>query len=124
MNGALAVYHLANANTATPSIAGGTGAGASPSVAVTGSDIAGKISITTGISPSGSNTTIATVTFNVPYTASPYVILTPADGTTALLSGTTMVYIGAATSTGFVLTSGTAALAASTSYSFYYHVIQ
>ncbi len=124
MDGNLSLYHLSNSNTSAPSIAGGTGAGTSPSVAITGSDIAGKITITTGTTPSGSNTTIASVTFNIPYAASPYVILTPADANTALLSGVTMVYVGTISTTGFVITSGTTALAASTGYSFYYHVIQ
>jgi hypothetical protein len=49
--------------------------------------------------------------------------LTPANSATALLSGATMVYAGGISTTVWTITSGTAALVATTVYQWYYQVL-
>jgi len=110
-----------------PSIAAGTGAGTSPTVASMGgsTDLSGVINVTTGTSPAAS-ANLVTVTYAVAYAAKPRVILEPANAAAAALSGTGQVFVSDSLSspTGFVVVTGSAALAASTQYFFYYHAIQ
>lgn len=112
-------------NGLAPAIAAGTGAGTSPTISISGSDMAGTITLTTGTLPTLS-ATIATITYNVPYGIKPHVVLTPVNSNAALLSGVTMVYVNDASSSNsvFVLTAGTTALSAATAYTWYYQVIQ
>lgn len=112
-------------NGSTPGIAAGAGAGTSPTISISGSDMAATISLTTGTLPTLS-ATVATVTYNVAYGVKPKVILTPANNNAALLSGVTMVFVddGASSNSIFVLTAGTTALTAATTYLWYIHVIQ
>lgn len=105
--------HLYGGGTA-PAVAAGAGAGTTPTVALTGSDMAGKISITTGTLPTLS-ADVFTVTFNTAYASAPYVNFSPANAVTALLSGASMVYVTAATTT-FKFTAGTTPLTAATTY--------
>jgi hypothetical protein len=109
---------LASANNlivGTPTIAAGSGAGTSPTVSVTSNGKGLKVTITTGTG-STANATIATVTLAnaLPYT--PYPVFAPANSATASLSGGTMVYMTSTGSTNVTITSGTTALAASTTY--------
>lgn len=104
----------------TPTIAGGTGAGTSPTIAIAGKDTAGQITFTTGSSPA-INAAIVTVTFASAYASAPYVALTPANAAAAALSA--RPFPTSTTST-LVLMAGSTALAASTQYVFNYHVIQ
>jgi hypothetical protein len=110
-----------NQSTTPPTIAGGTGAGSGPTIAFNGGDQDGSISITTGTTPAGSNATIATFTFGVAFPNNAYVTLVPGNAITAALSGIGAVYT-VPTTTNFVLTSGTTALAGSTAYKWFYHV--
>lgn len=117
--------HLATTGT-TPGIAIGAGAGGTgASAAITGTDIAGYISVTLGLTPSASGT-VVTVTFANTYTTAPRMILiTPANTTAALLSGVNMVFVNQAgiTATTFAITAGTTALTTG-SPQWYYHVIR
>jgi len=114
--------HIASGGTA-PTIAAGAGAGTSPTVSITGTDTNGTISVTAGVTPSASGT-VVTITFNSAWgTAPKTVILTPANSATALLSGATMVYAGGISTTVWTITSGTAALVATTVYQWYYQVL-
>ncbi len=72
---------------AAPTIAANAGAGTSPTVSISGTDMSGTITVTTGTSPTA-NTAIATVTFNSAYTAAPRVAGNPGakNPTTAQLS--------------------------------------
>lgn len=108
----------------TPGIVAGTGAGTSPTVSVTGTDLAGKVTVTTGTLPTGTNATVATITYasSYAYPAGSYVVLYPANAITATLSGVSMVYVNGTTTT-FVITSGTTALTAASTYVWNYHVI-
>lgn len=122
--GNVSMRHLIG-NSSTPGIAAGTGAGSSPTIGITGSDLSGTITLTSGTLPTLS-ATVATVTYNAAYGSQPRVVLTPVNSNAALLSGVTMVYINDASSSAssFVLTAGTTALSAATIYVWYYQVVQ
>ena len=110
----------------TPTIAAGTGAGTSPTVSITGSDMAGWISVVAGTAPATS-ATIVTITFNVAYSTAPVCVsLTPANSTAAGLNATSMVFVNRAgiTTTTFAITSGTASLTGASTYEWYYSVLQ
>lgn len=106
----------------TPTIAAGTGAGTSPTIAIVGTDSAGRITITTGTSPVAA-ASIVTITFASAYSSAPYVALTPANANASALALTSRPF-PASTTSNFVLTAGSVALTASTQYVFNYHVIQ
>jgi len=113
-------------NTSTPGIAAGTGAGTGPTVSVTGTDLGGFISVTTGTAPTLS-ATVVTITFNVAYGTAPRCVsLTPANALTAALSGLGMVFVDQAgiTTTTFAITAGATALTGSVAYKWYYSCIQ
>lgn len=118
--GRFSSLHLIGNGTA-PSIAAGAGAGTSPTVSLTGHDTAGKISVTTGTLPTLS-ADVFTVTFNTGYASAPYVNFSPANAVTALLSGASMVYVTATTTT-FKFTAGTTPLTAATTYLWNYSVV-
>lgn len=114
-----AVTHLLSTAVAAPTIAAGSAAGTGPTVAVSGTDLAGTVSVTTGTSPGTG--TVATVTFNVAFGSAPRaVMLTPANAATA--AAVADWYAGTATTTTFVLGAGVA-LAASTAYVWNYLVV-
>lgn len=110
-------------SSSTPTASAGAGAGTSPgTITVTGSDLAGNISFTTGTLPTAA-AAVLTLTFNTAYGAAPHVVLYPANANTALLSGVTMTYVTSTTTT-FVINAGSTGLTASTAYSWEYHAIQ
>lgn len=103
-----------------PTIAAGPGAGTSPTVTVTGNDIAGLISITVGASPTA-NSIVATITFNTTLLSVPKaILLTPASGN----SGTTArIYVDQASTTTSVFVLKCGATVPSTGISAYYYLI-
>lgn len=119
-DGKALIYHAVG-NATVPTIAAGTGAGTSPTIAITGTDVAGKITITTGTLPTLS-ADVFTVTFQTAFATAPYVTFSPGNGNAAALNGLTMVYVTPATGT-FKFTAGATALAAATQYIWYYTVI-
>lgn len=108
-------------NSATPTIAAGTGAGTSPTLSISGTDQDGLITVTTGTTPSGTGAIIATITFSFPYANNVFISLTPANIITAALTGTTMIFPGTGSSN-FTLNSGTVALTGATGYAWFYHI--
>lgn len=119
--------HLASGGSA-PSIANGTVVGTSPGTpTVTGNDTAGYITVITGTSPATTaDGTVVTVTFSSAYKSAPRVILTPANSAAAAIT-TQRPYVARAdvSTTQFVLRKPSAtALGASTTYEFFYQVIQ
>lgn len=106
-----------------PTIAVGAGAGSGGSAAIssTATNLAGTVSITTGTIPVGS-ATLATITYNGSgFPNGSIVVISPANASTAALSGTSAV-IALGTTTTIVFTSGTVALGAGT-FSWNYIVI-
>ena len=89
----------------------GAGAGASPTIVVTGNDIGGKISVTTGNGPNAS-APIVTVNFISPFASPVYVTFSPGNANAAnLTSGIGKeVYISGTSTTDFVLAAPTTAL--------------
>jgi len=116
------ITHLRSTGTGA-AIAAGAGAGTGASGSVTGGDVAGKIDITLGTSPSTS-ATVVTITFNASYASAPTVILTPGNANAAALTGGNQVFVSSTSTTNFLVTSGSSGLSASTQYIWYYHVIQ
>lgn len=107
----------------TPSNTPGTGAGTGPTVTVTGDDMAGALSVLTGTGPSAS-ATVVTITFNAPYTAAPAgVCLQSSNTAAAALTGNAQVFVSSLTQNTWVLTVGSTNLAATTTYTWTYHVI-
>lgn len=109
----------------TPTLAAGTGAGTSPTLAIVGTDTAGKISVTTGTAPAAS-AVIVTMTFGTAFTSAPYCMVTPGNAATATLPSTAnkVPYVSATATTTMTFTQGSAALTASTAYVWFYHCIQ
>lgn len=112
-------HYVSNASHGTSTA--GAGAGTSPSVAWTGTDQVGSLSITIGSSPTGSNATIYTFNFGTAFPTGTYVTLTPGNNATAALTGATQVYVTSTTTT-FSLVSGASALTNAVTYLWYYHV--
>lgn len=102
-----------------PAIAAGTGAGTGPTVGVVGTPSGGTITVTTGTSPAASNATVATLTWPVTFPTGSAPVLSPANAAAAALSGATQAFMTGTTTTG-VLTGGSSALAASTTYAWNY----
>ncbi|MFM1775201.1 MAG: hypothetical protein RJA53_811 [Bacteroidota bacterium] len=110
-------------NSGALSIAASTGAGTSPSaVSVTGTDISGVVSLTTGTSPSV-NAVLATITYNTAFSTAPVVVITPANAATASLAAAQAVWVNI-TTTGFTINTNTTAVVSSTAYKWNYVVIQ
>lgn len=121
--------HIIGSSSA-PTIAAGTGAGTSPTVSISGTDMSGTISVTTGTSPTGSNAILATITFNVAYGAAPRVQIDAGNRNAQALAIGAIPLVpitgqtNGVTTTTFVIETGATALAASTSYIWSYFVIQ
>jgi hypothetical protein len=114
----VSMVHVGGSGSA-PTIAGGTGAGTSPTISIAGTDMGMNVTVLTGSSPAGSNATIATVTFATAFAATPTaIIMTPINPNAAALSGATNVAVPITSwsTTGFIIQSGTSALAATTTY--------
>jgi hypothetical protein len=108
-----------------PTMTTGAGAGTTPTVSVSGTDTNGVITVTTGTTP-GASATVVTLNFAMAFAATPKsVFLTPANSGAAALSGAEAVWAdaGILSVNGFTLNVGTAALAASTTYKWYYRVL-
>lgn len=121
--------HLIGNGTA-PTIAAGVGAGTSPTVSITGTDLGGYISVTTGTLPTLAGT-IATITFNSAYGVAPRCVQVSCanDAACALMGTVNIVYAPQAstTTTTFIIkqtATAVAALTAATAYTFYYQIIQ
>ena len=108
-------------NSATPTIAASTGAGTTPTISISGTDMSGVISIRPGTSPS-INAVLATITYNIGYSTAPVVVITPANAVTASLSSAQAVWINIGT-TNFTINTNSTALSGSI-YKWNYVVIQ
>lgn len=111
-----------------PTVAGGTGAGTSPTITLVGSDLGGVINVTTGTAAAASNAVLVTVTFANAFAVAPRaIILTPNSNATKILAVAVQAYIvnnsADVTTTTFVVRAGGTALADATAYSWTYAVI-
>jgi hypothetical protein len=110
-------HHLIGGSS-TPSHTLGTGAGTGASATVTGTDLAGQISVTTAGSPAAAATVI-TVTFANAYASAPYVVFSPVN----LPAASTNNISVSSTSAHFVFTS-TGILSSGQTYIYNYVVCQ
>jgi hypothetical protein len=99
-------------------LSGGVAACTAPSVTLTGNDIAGKISVTTGTG-CGTLGKIATVDYNQNYSTIPKVTLTPANVNAAGLTTFVTSNFGI-----FDVEVASGTISDTTVYEWYYHVIQ
>ena len=118
-SGSRAPNALAFQGPTAPTIAGGTGAGTGPTLAIIGSDREGKITITTGTGCAAS-ADVVTVTYGVPLPTAAYVNLTPANTAAAALNGNGQVYIATNNTTTFRIGVGSTQLADATQYIWHY----
>lgn len=109
----------------TPSIAGGAGAGSTPTVSITGTDMAGEITVTTDTDPTTSSV-FCTVTFATAFGTAPYVVFSPSNDNAALLIRTTDggLYVNSTTTTFTLNTNSSTPPSVEVEYKFHYHVIQ
>jgi hypothetical protein len=110
----------------TPSAVVGSAAGTGATVTVTGDDLGGVVSVTTGVGATA-NGLLARVTFAVAYAAAPDVVMiTPASQTTVLLPVTKQCYIDSivTTSARFDVFTNTTPLTDATTYRWFYLVKQ
>lgn len=120
----LTSFHLAG-NGTTPAIAAGGASGVSPTISITGTDMNGYITLTSGSATTTG--TVATITFATSYGTAPRcVILQAANINAAALSGSSLLYIDQSTGiTATTLTITTQrALTTSMTYQYYYQVIK
>lgn len=127
VSGTVKTAHLKGTGS-IPSINPGAGAGGSPTVSISGSDMAGVITVTTGGASPTFSAAIAVVTFNIVYGSVPKaVIISPANPLAARLTGSSKVVVDSATGLAvdsFTLSSNTNPLLNSSTYKFYYLVIE
>ncbi len=115
VTGLLQVDRIAG-TTSAPSISAGAAAGTTPTVSVTGTDLAGEIVITTGTGSVGDGT-LATITLNTAFANDCYPVLQAAD------SDSRAVTISIThSSTGFTIVAGAVGWATSTEYRWTYIV--
>ena len=114
--GNISLPHLIGNSTA-PTIAAGAGAGTIPTVSISGTDLAGTITVTTGTSPTAAGI-LATITFNTAYGSAPSVVFSDVNDNVGAVKVSS-------TTGAFVLTAKTGVtLAASTTYKYNYIVAQ
>lgn len=102
---------------AAPSVATGAAAGASPTATISGFNMSGVVSVTTGTAPAAS-ATLATVSFSSSLSVAPVgCSLTPRNAAAAALG----IFATAPTQTNWTIAADAAAPAASTTYAWYYH---
>ena len=120
----LTVKHIESQGT-TPSISPNTGAGGSPTISVTGTDLAGFVSLTSGTAPA-SGAIVFILTFNLQYSAAPRaVIVTGANALTQSITASWMVLQADIAAGSFTLkTQSGFSLTAATAYAWYYIVIK
>ena len=127
VNGDLTVKHIIG-KTGVPTIVSGSGAGTGATVSITGSNLAGTITLTTAGTPSP-NATIATISYNTVLTSVGYPLITPANLNSAALGitgSTKPVFADVATASNlsFILKSGTNGLTTGLTYRWFYHIMQ
>ena len=105
-------------NSTTPTIAAGTGAGSSPAVSITGTELSGVVTITAGSSPA-SNAVIATITLPVALPGTSNGPIISAGNANAI----GMAYVVQASTTTFTINSGATALTNTVQYKWNYQIL-
>lgn len=111
--GKLKAAHFLSSGAST--ITAGAGAGTTPTIAISGNDEGGQVTLTTGTTPTAS-AVVATITLANACPAATYPTLSAAGANSAALTGTSNVWAVGATASTWTINAGSAALAASTAY--------
>ena len=121
----VAIKHVKGSST-VPTMVLGAGAGTITSfVANTGSDLGGNVTFKSGSgSTNANNAVVLTISFNNPYATIPFVVITPANNTTASITAAQAVYVIANTNGFSIYSNSTALTAANNNYSWNYIVVQ
>jgi hypothetical protein len=121
----VSAQHFSGLTSSAPAAAAGTGSGTGPALALNSNsnDLSGYFSVTTGSSPAA-NATVATLTFGTAYATLAKCSLWPANAAAAALTGAGQTYVPVGSNTAFSISSGAAALAAATLYTWGYTCTQ
>lgn len=113
-----------NSQFSTPNIVGNstTPFTSSLGVSITGTSVGGLITLNTSTGASTGMVVSATYPLSGVYPNGSYIVLTPANAATALLSGASMVYANG-TTTGFTITAGSTPLTLPTIYQWNYIIV-
>lgn len=103
----------------------GTGAGTGATYAISGTDLGGYISVTTGTG-CATDATVITLTFGLSFQSAPHILLIPGDKLTQNLAKGQEAFIDATaiSTTTFVIMSNGTALADATTYRWQYVIVQ
>jgi hypothetical protein len=119
------INHIKGSGSPTGVLGLGSNGGTGETFTIDGSDVGGNISVTTGNANSAANASVIDVTFATAYATAPRaVLITPANATTKALAIANQCLVTTISTTGFTITSGTTRLVLSTTYKWYYMVIQ
>lgn len=118
-NAAARRRQIIDADTTAPSITAGAGAGTAPTIALAGGPNSGRITLTTGTSPT-LNGVIATVAYANAFPADSFVVFSPANDNAAATFK--QAYVNGNAS-GFTVTNGSLALGAGTVYIWNFHIL-
>jgi hypothetical protein len=125
-NGSLKAQHFLSRG--APGVASAGGAGTGPTVSlIAGTDTSGLIQVLTGTAPAAS-TAVVIFTYNQSFGAAGQgrPVLTPGNALAAALSGTSQVVVDSAQNdqNSWRIMAGSVALAATSTYKWWYHVLQ
>jgi hypothetical protein len=111
--GTTSTKHLAG-GTSAPTIATGSADGTGPTASIAGTDLAGQITVNTGTAPAATGV-VATVTFNMAFTSTPYCVVFAGNSAAGKTGGTaySTYYISTSTTTFTLNLIGTAMTASS-----------
>ena len=105
-----------------PAATGGSGAGANPTIVITGNDCEGLIDLTTDVG-TNSNAAIVTLTFNTAFAHAPAIVVTAANDNAGSYNFNAWYFV-TSTASSWTLMAGThAALTGVTQYKWFYHVL-
>jgi len=125
VGGATGTQHLVG-RSGPPTVARGAGTGTTGTVVITGTDLAGAITVTTSAGGTGptANSVIARVSFADEYRSAPFCVFSPANQSAAVgLTLAESIYVTATTAT-FALNAGTTALPRPSTYIWNYSCVQ
>ncbi len=118
--GEISAKHLLGRSDSTPTAVAGTGAGTSPTISVEGTDTAMRVVVTAGTTPA-TNATVATITFDQPFTNRPIVVASAGNVTAAARAA--VMHFDAANRNELTIKVGATALTAAAGYVWNIHVI-
>jgi len=115
INGDLTFNRHIDAGGASPTVANGGSAGSGSTVTISGTDTAGTVTINVGSGASFGN--LAAVTFAVPFSGNPHVVITPVSSSPGTVNSGKF-YLSTRSTNGFTIASATAVSSGSISFDY------